>query len=116
MTLVEKIKMLARAHGITISGLETTLGFAGGAISKWDRNIPASDKVLKVANFFGTTTDYLLRDELENPIAPQDMENLPVTYFHLLNGAKELELSGQDIDFLLDVARRYKLIGTEEKK
>ena len=114
MTLVEKIKMLAKVRDLTISGLETALGFAGGAISKWDRNIPASDKVLKVANFFGTTTDFLLRDELENPIAPADMEKLPVTYFHLLNGAKELDLSERDVQFLLDVARRYKLIDTEE--
>ena len=114
MTLVEKIKMLAKSRGITISALESTLGFAGGAISKWDRNIPASDKILKVANFFGTTTDYILRKELENPISPSDMEQMPVTYYHLLNGARDLDLTKQDVDFILDVAKRYKML--EEEK
>ena len=102
MTLVEKIKMLAKSRGITISALESTLG------------IPASDKILKVANFFGTTTDYLLRKELENPISPSDMEQMPVTYYHLLNGARDLDLTKQDVDFILDVAKRYKML--EEEK
>ena len=116
MTLVEKIKMLAKSRGITISSLESTLGFAGGAISKWDRNVPASDKILKVANYFGTTTDYLLKNELENPISPSDMEQMPVSYYHLLNGARDLDLTKQDVDFILDVAKRYKMLEDEKNR
>ena len=51
MTLVQKIKMLAKAKGVPVSTVEVTLGFAGGAISKWDHNIPAADKVLRVADY-----------------------------------------------------------------
>ena len=108
MTLVQKIKMLAKSKGVPVSTVEVTLGFAGGAISKWDHNVPAADKVLRVAEYFGTTTDYLLRNDIDNPLTAADLEHLPVAYYHLLNGVRELELNRRDVEFLLEVARSYK--------
>lgn len=108
MTLVQKIKALAKSRGMTIGLVEASLGFSMGLIGKWDKNTPGSDKILKVADFFGTTTDYLLRDEMESPVSQTELDSLPATYYHLLNGAKELELSSNDVEFLLDVAKSYK--------
>lgn len=51
MTLVEKIKMLAKSRGITISSLESTWALREEHF-QMDRKIPASDKILKVANYF----------------------------------------------------------------
>lgn len=111
MTLVQKIKALAKSRGMTIGLVEASLGFSMGLIGKWDKNTPGSDKILKVADFFGTTTDYLLRDEIESPVSQSDLNSLPATYYHLLNGARELDLSSSDVDFLLDVAKSYKRVG-----
>ena len=114
MTLVQKIKALAISRGMTIGLVEASLGFSMGLIGKWDKNTPGSDKILKVADFFGTTTDYLLRDELESPVDQSELKSLPANYYHLLNGAKKLELSKTDIDFLLDVAKSYQRMGVPE--
>jgi len=69
MNLVEKVKKLCEERGISVPKLEKELGFGNGAIYNWDKSSPSIDKVAKVAQFFGVTTDYLLgvSDEEVNP-------------------------------------------------
>ena len=61
--LVEKIKKLCSSHGISIPKLEEHLNFGAGTISKWKKSAPGADKVLKVAEYFHVSTDYLLGKE-----------------------------------------------------
>jgi len=61
--LVETIKMLCRAHGISVPKLEDKLGFGGGTISKWNKSSPSVDKLRRVAEYFQLTVDDLLTDE-----------------------------------------------------
>lgn len=58
--LYEKIKMLAATKKISIRRLEEQLEFGNGTINRWRKNKPGIDKLQKVADFFGVTTDYLL--------------------------------------------------------
>ena len=59
--LYQRIKELCYQRGITISKLESDLGFGNSSIKKWEKiSSPSIDKIVKVANYFDVTTDYLI--------------------------------------------------------
>ena len=59
--LYERIKSLCKKKGITVSRLETELGFGTSSIKKWEKtSSPSIDKVMKVASYFDVSVDYLL--------------------------------------------------------
>ena len=61
ITIVDRIKELCEEKHITISELERICKFANGTIKKWNTvKNPGSDKIIKIANYFGVTTVYLL--------------------------------------------------------
>lgn len=70
-TLYERIKLLCRKRGITISQLESTLGFGNSSIKKWEKtSSPSVDKIVKVASYFNVSLDYLMgRTDIENSIS-----------------------------------------------
>lgn len=59
MNLAQRIKGLAKQHGITIAELERRTGISNGQISKWDVRSPKTENLEKVAKFFGVSLDYL---------------------------------------------------------
>ena len=65
-------------NGKPISHLEKELDFSNGSISKWERTSPSIDKVKKVADYFGVSTDYLLtgKEPLPPDVTPDEMELL----------------------------------------
>lgn len=69
MILAEKIMQLRRQNGWSQEELANRLEVSRQAVSKWEggASIPELDKVLKMSELFGVTTDYLLKDELEQP-------------------------------------------------
>ena len=101
MTLVEKIKALCDSHDLTFAALERRLDFGNGTIRKWDNATPSGDKLVKVADFFSVSVDYLLgRDETSNSGVEEDSdENLRI----LSRNAKKL--SPEARKQLLDVAK-----------
>lgn len=66
--LYERIKSLCRRKGVTISQLESELGFGSSSIKKWEKtSSPSFDKIKKVADYFGVSTDYLAgRTDIES--------------------------------------------------
>lgn len=58
--MLENIQRLCEQRNVTIAQLERDLGFGRGSVYKWDKNSPSIDKVQKVAEYFGVSTDYLL--------------------------------------------------------
>lgn len=60
MSLVKRIQDLCGKKGTTLIGLEREIGLGRGTIRNWDKNSPSVDKVQKVAEYFGVTTDFLL--------------------------------------------------------
>lgn len=68
--------MLCRNKGITLMGLERELGLSTSTVRRWDTMRPSADKVLKVAQYFHVSTDYLLgNDKIDDLIgwAAEDM-------------------------------------------
>ena len=57
--LYERIKIVAKERGISISELERRLELAQGSICKWNEIKPAFDKVVKVANCLEISVEYL---------------------------------------------------------
>lgn len=66
-TTVDLIRALANARGLSLTNLEITLGLGNGTISRWNKSSPNSDKLVKVADFFHVSTDYLLGREEKKP-------------------------------------------------
>ena len=66
MTTFERVKKLADSQKISILELESRLGFEKNFLYRWKTSPPASDKLQKVADYFGVSTDYLL-GRTDNP-------------------------------------------------
>lgn len=59
--LYHRIKELCLQKGISISKLESDLGFGNSSIKKWEKvSSPSVDKIVKVASYFDVSVDYLL--------------------------------------------------------
>jgi len=65
MTLGERLQALRKSRGLSQEQLAEQAGVSRQAVSKWElgESAPELDKVLLIADFFGVTTDYLLKGE-----------------------------------------------------
>lgn len=77
MSLLDRIKLLASTHQMTLAELERKLDFSNGSLRKWGTSTPSGDKIEKVADFFDVSTDYLL-GRTENPRIADGQDNTAV--------------------------------------
>ena len=64
--MVENIRKLCEAAGITINQLEKATGLGRGTIYRWDEKNPGVDKASAVAEYFSVTLDQLYNgDDIE---------------------------------------------------
>lgn len=68
MILAEKIARLRKKNGWSQEELAEKMKVSRQAVSKWEsaQTVPDLEKILMLGNLFGVTTDYLLKDEMEN--------------------------------------------------
>ena len=68
--LGDKLKLLRKINNITQAQLAKPLGVSTGAVGLWELNKrnPDTEILLKIAQFFKVTVDYLLCDENDNTI------------------------------------------------
>lgn len=69
MILADKIINLRKKNAWSQEELAEKLGVSRQSISKYEgaQSIPDMDKILKLSKIFGVTTDYLIKDEIEDP-------------------------------------------------
>ena len=60
MRIVENIKVLCAERGISIPKLEKILGLSNGSIYNWNKSFPSVDKVVKVADYFNVSVDFIV--------------------------------------------------------
>lgn len=60
--ILKKIRELCDKKGITLSELERTCGIGNATISRWDKSFPRIDNINKVADYFGVTIEYFLKE------------------------------------------------------
>ena len=63
MTVFQRIQSLCDAKNIKITALESELGFAHSSLSDMSKTNIRSDRLLKVAQYFHVSTDWLLTGE-----------------------------------------------------
>jgi SOS-response transcriptional repressor LexA/transcriptional regulator with XRE-family HTH domain len=59
MGLYENIQSLCKRDDLPISHLEKELSLGNGSIRRWNESPPSTEKLRKVANFFGVSMDFL---------------------------------------------------------
>lgn len=59
--MVEIIKKLAKAKGMSINDVEKHIGVANNSMYKWDRIEPSAMKVVKVAELLDCTVEELVQ-------------------------------------------------------
>ena len=67
MILAEKIMKLRKQQGWSQEDLAVKLNISRQSVSKWESgaSIPDLDKIIKLSDLFGVSTDFLLKDEME---------------------------------------------------
>ena len=76
MTLGEKLQRLRKARGWTQEQLAERAGVSRQSLSKWESDgaLPDTANVITMADLFGVTTDYLLREDGAAPDPAQQAE------------------------------------------
>lgn len=76
MGLYENVKEAANSKGYSINKLEKELGFARSYISKFRKITPSADKIQKIADFLGVTSEFLLTGADENGLTVKDNRDI----------------------------------------
>jgi transcriptional regulator with XRE-family HTH domain len=59
--LYKRIRQLCNERGVSVTRLETELGFSTSTIQKWKMaSVPNATSIIKIAQYFNVSTDYLL--------------------------------------------------------
>lgn len=75
-TTVDRIRTLANSQGLSLPALEVKLSLGNGTISRWRSSSPNSDKLIRVADYFHVSLDYLLGRHTEKiPTEPKLSED-----------------------------------------
>ena len=84
MILAEKIITLRKKNGWSQEELAEKVNVSRQSVSKWEgaQAVPDLEKILKLADLFGVTTDYLLKDEMGEEEYAQSAaeENTPMRH------------------------------------
>lgn len=82
MILADKIVSLRKKAGWSQEDLAEKLGVTRQSVSKWEgaQSVPDMDKVVMMSRLFGISTDFLLKDELEEetPCAAAQDDDTPL--------------------------------------
>lgn len=77
MILADKIIGLRKQYAYSQEELAAKMGVSRQSVSKWEsaNSIPDLNKIIKLAEIFGVTTDYLIKDDIEVlPTTGEDRE------------------------------------------
>ncbi len=80
MILADKIANLRKRNGWSQEELAEKMQVSRQAVSKWEgaQTVPDLEKILALSRLFGVTTDYLLKDELEEEEFTDEPDRAPV--------------------------------------
>lgn len=96
MILADKIVSLRKKAGWSQEDLAENLGVTRQSVSKWEgaQSVPDMDKVVTMSRLFGVSTDFLLKDELEEeaPCAAAQDDDTPLRRVSLTQASAYLAL------------------------
>src|SRR5699024_10801398 len=104
MTVFDRVKELAKKQGISIVELEEKLGFGRNSLYSWKKKTPNGDRLSKVADYFGVTTDYLLGRTETPQFTSKDERDIQKKLTEMIDGLSDdsslayLNNGGTEID------------------
>ena len=109
MNFAEKLLNLRTEYGYSQETLAEKLDVSRQAVSKWESGatLPETDKIITLSNFFGVSTDYLLKDNIQR----NTQDNLDRVVLKFLGSAKDMDNISEE---LVDIMRDG-IIDDEEK-
>ena len=109
MNFAEKILNLRTEYGYSQEILAEKLNVSRQAISKWESGatLPETDKIITLSNFFGVSTDYLLKDNIQC----DNHDSLDRVVLKFLGSAKDMDNISEE---LIEIMRDG-IIDDEEK-
>lgn len=102
MILADKIILLRKSYGWSQESLADALEVSRQSVSKWESNnsMPDLNKILKIGEIFGVSTDYLLKDEIDDLQIVTNENDIDL-----------VKLSMEQVNyFISEKEKRYKLI------
>lgn len=86
MTAFDRLKLLCEKQGISVNDLEEKLGIGRNSLYSWKKNIPKGTNLIKVADYFDVSTDYLL-GRIDKPSTTSGQERVPDDLDKMLDNA-----------------------------
>lgn len=79
MIFADKIIQLRKESNWSQEELASQLGVSRQSISKWESgsSLPDLDKIIKLSQIFDVSTDYLLKDEMEEDTSAPSLAEPP---------------------------------------
>ena len=103
ITLAEKVMLLRKQRGWSQEELAEHLGISRQSISKWESgiSIPDIDRIIKMSDLFGVSTNYLLKEQIEfeeNKREDQTNENIKIS--------KAIEVSDEEVNDFINLTKK----------
>ena len=114
MTLISRIKQLAQSKQLTLAQLERNVGISNGQIRRWDTSSPKVENLLKIADYFSVSLDYLMGRTQQTEINHQSPMTSTQKELHIHITTEEL--TEEEITQLEEEANRFLRFGKFEMK
>jgi len=107
--LKEKMSKLRKQHQLKLREVSAAIGVSQSAVSMYEsgERRPDYEILMKIANLYGVTLDYLLRDETNLP-EEDKAKLLNSAYARVMLKAKDSGIAPHDLDMALDFLIRAK--------
>ena len=117
MNFAEKILNLRTEYGYSQETLAEKLNVSRQAVSKWESGatLPETDKVIALSDFFGVSTDYLLKDNIQR----DSHDSLDRVVLKFLSSAKDMDHISKELieimrDGIIDDEEKIKMVSIIE--
>lgn len=89
----EKIAKLRKENNYTQEQLAELLGVSRQSVSKYESGLtyPETDKLIRLSDLFGCTVDFLLKDDVEEPVAHMTADTAKKTFCQWSNFERKSE-------------------------
>lgn len=78
--MYDQIRKLCEVNNISVQQLSREIDVSKNTIGRWDTNCPSVDKVMKVADYFNVSMDYLCgRTEKKEPTGDGEFVDMDVS-------------------------------------
>lgn len=109
MNAFDRLKELCASKGMSVNDLERKLEIGKNSLYSWKHNIPKGTNLLKVADYFNVSVDYLLL-RTDNPYSGQSEKQRELTIEEALNSVMSYDgkpLTDNDREVLKRITEAY---------